>query len=284
MGKGSESPPEMALSSETPAEQDGVKSGSFDFVLLVSSNIFFLMGSVLYLWLTAIGLDWAVDTKDIPGHLLEADDDWTWYSLGLGDDYVFTTRNDVWVSKAMILYFCAALCFVMTGVLDFVRHPGILAATFISAGLFGILSALFLEKNEHLSSVFNLVSVHLFFVEALQLLRFHNSVRGLKHWLRLADTMFVVATFTDVIISYIVVYGDFTIALASTGIASACLWLSCAIIYLGTTIYVRMHEGLDDPNQKGKKLFRTSTESTDNMDDEVGNEKEEEEEEELSWA
>jgi predicted outer membrane lipoprotein len=41
---------------------------------------------------------------------------------------------------------------------------------FILAGAFGLVSAFLLEEDEHLSKVFNLVSVHLFLLDAVGLL------------------------------------------------------------------------------------------------------------------
>ena len=231
-----------------------------DFRMVLSINIFFLTGSVLYVWLTVLDYYWAVDTKDIPDHLLEVDDDYTWYEVqweyGLEDDYVFDINENVWVSQAMIVYTCAALCFVVTGVLDFFYHPSFLAITFILAGVFGLFSALGVEANEDLSNIFNLISVHLFFFEAVQILRIRNSFRGVKNWFRLADGMFVVATLTDVIVGYILVFGDLSPALSATGIASASLWLGCSIIYLGITLHIRMQGGLNNPEDDEEKKIR----------------------------
>lgn len=100
-----------------------------------SSNTWFLIGSIFYIWLAAIDLQWEKQVVDleIPDWVLVADDDYTWSDYEVTDDYVFQA-GDSWVSQAQIVYAIAAFSFVITGCIDLFAVPGILGIFFILAG------------------------------------------------------------------------------------------------------------------------------------------------------
>jgi hypothetical protein len=109
---------------------------------------------------------------DIPDWVLvaAADDDYSWegYEYG-GTDFVFQAGNSC-VSPAQIVQAIAALSFVITGFIDLFAFQVSWGIFFILAGAFGLVSSFLLEEDEHLSKVFNLVSVHLFLLDAVGLL------------------------------------------------------------------------------------------------------------------
>lgn len=149
------------------------------FCLTLSSNIWFLIGSVFYVWLAVIDLQWEKAVVDVPDWVKNADDDYSWADYPIEDDYVFQAGSS-WVSEAQIVYAIAALSFVFTGFIDLFAAPGILGIFFILAGIFGFVSAILMENNYHLSNVFNLVSVHLFLIEAVGLLTRRSFFGGLR--------------------------------------------------------------------------------------------------------
>lgn len=180
------------------------------------------------------------------------------------DYYVFATKNGTWVSKYQIIYFVAALCFVVSGAVDFIHGstPGLrlLSFIFIMAGGFGIFSAMFVEEYEYLSNVFNSVSVHLFMVEAIGLFLRHRHTEQIANgaaaaaastkqqqlllsrlhcFVRLGDVSWIAGTCMDVILSYCYIRGaGNSIPLSIAGVVSANLWLLCSLIYLTATCIV----------------------------------------------
>jgi len=106
-----------------------------------------------------------------------------------------------------IIYFFASLCFVAVGVLDLIIEKHYLHSLMILAGLFGVLSAVFVESDIHLSNVFSVVSVCLFFFEAafVFLRRKHAITEGqaisMRRALLLGDLCFVLAAIFDIIVS-----------------------------------------------------------------------------------
>jgi hypothetical protein len=173
------------------------------------------------------------------------------------DYYLFATKSGVWVSRYQIVYFVAALCFVLSGGLDFIHKPWwILSLIFILAGICGLVSAMLVEEYEYLSEVFNSISVHLFMVEAVGLFLHHRHAEILAKdgatatWpkqqqvlmsrlhclVRWGDVSFITGTCMDVILSYSYVRGTGeTIPISIVGVVSANLWLLCSLIYLMAT-------------------------------------------------
>ena len=82
----------------------------------------------------------------------------------------------------------------------------------ILAGLTGCVGALFLENNNHISVIFDTISSHLFFLEAIKMMFFEEEMldEGAANWMcRLvvsADIMFLIGALTDIIVSYQLYY------------------------------------------------------------------------------
>lgn len=140
----------------------------------------------------------------------------------------------------------------------------------VLAGVFGVMSAVYIEENLHLSNILDCVSVHLYLFEGVAYLvqsikrDFSDEERWYRQLILFADVEFVAGAFLDVMVrtsdrrrifdtaiffshlllanrlSYFYLFdetADWNTALAVTWVWSATLWLHCALIYLGVFIY-----------------------------------------------
>jgi hypothetical protein len=221
--------------------------------LTISSNVFFLIGSVFYMWISVLDLWWELENEGIPPWIMEADDDYTWYYYApqVTDDFVFNVGT-AWVSKYQMLFFVAALSFVITGALGMARVGGCLHSTMLMAGIFGLASAMTLHHNERTTVILNSISVHLFCLEAITILFRNRTFSGiLKFWFWLGNGLFLLATTLDVALSYAFAFNKFNIPLARLSVFTSTLWLVSSLIYIGTAIYMRRH---DDSFEESRKL------------------------------
>mmetsp|Transcript_11008 Transcript_11008/g.26208 ORF Transcript_11008/g.26208 Transcript_11008/m.26208 type:complete len:476 (-) Transcript_11008:686-2113(-) len=237
------------------------------------------------------------DTDAFPDYLYNSTDDYTWmewYNNSFLDEdeelneFIFQVPNAdskyenpdeeyaTWVSQYMILYFCAALGFLVTGVLElYVARrfwSKILYGVMILAALFGIVSSLFVNKDPYISEVLNAVSVHLFALEAVAIiiLRFRSlkrmemevmareseqSKKGKKTqssdwiesstclglpviaWLGLGDISFFIGTSGDVVLSYFYIFENDYYEHAIAAIVTSVFWLLAALLYLGVASF-----------------------------------------------
>jgi len=209
--------------------------------------VLFVIGSVLYVWLAHEDILWAKESRGVPPSVLTADDDWTWYRYFDDDDYVFTLKNErYWISKYMILYFSAALSFVLVGVFEIVFKVQTwwIAGFLTVGGLFGLLSAMLVERDEHQSNVFNAISVHLYCADAFLVIykrTFHSQMNKLWNgFLLFGDLLFCIGTFMDVILSWMYLYPSpkYTLASARHEATASYCWLFCALIYTITTSFL----------------------------------------------
>jgi len=232
------------------------------FRLTMASNVWFLIASVLYLWLGIITFQYYNALKSVPLWVQAADDDYSWIGY-IEDDYVFQAgKKGTWFSRFTIVYSIAASGFVITGILDCIKEPGFVGVFFILAGGFGLASAMCTDVNERLSIIFNSVSVHLFMLEAIGLLFRRSFFGGLEIWLRISDSFFLIGSLIDVAISYTFVADVFNTTLAVLGIVAACLWVFTALIYIGSTYYIQKHSGFESA-MKDEALEKTGKAETD---------------------
>jgi hypothetical protein len=152
----------------------------------------------------------------------------------------------------MVVYLMAALCFVFLGIIDLIYKPGfLLGLTFLLAGLNGLVSATLYAYNEWLSNVFSAISVHLFFLGAVEIVYLYWKSPESLWILWLGDLMFLAGTFIDIVLSYPAVFGTYDIACADSALAAASLWLGAAIInmysvvILDRSLYQKTHIGDD---------------------------------------
>jgi hypothetical protein len=243
---------------KNPLVEDTFDDEKESYGFNLSSGIFFLVASVLYVWVSVVGLDYQYEIQDIPDDVLQADDLLSWAPYiedgSYEDDYVFNV-GPAWVSSYQMIYFAAATCFLVTGILDCFRQPGFLGACFTLAGLFGMASAIFLEYDEYISNVLNSVSVHLFMVEAFYLLYRHDYTGWIKYYILMGDLFWVGGTVTDVVISYYGIWGIYDLRHSKVEIFAASLWLACSIIFvLSSIIYLKERKGgntYDEEEEEG---------------------------------
>jgi hypothetical protein len=127
----------------------------------------------------------------------------------LDDDSVITTESGWWIGTDTVLWFSASFCFVLVGFLNLFREKHYFHTLMVLAGLFGCAGALYLENNNHISAIFDTISSHLFFLEAIKMMFFDEDIldEGAATWtmcwlLLSADLMFLIGALTDVIVSY----------------------------------------------------------------------------------
>jgi len=201
-----------------------------------------------------------------------ATDDYVSYD----DDYVFQVKaTGTWVSKYMILYFSAALCFVFVGVLDLIREKHAFHVLMIIAGLAGVASAMMVEKDVRVSDILNLVSVHFFMLEAFTLFGSHkrealatsdSESRFMATLLAFADLLFGVGALVDVIMSYLFFFddtSDWDTNLSLVSIAASVLWLLCSLIYIAVFFYEYFYDSDDDSDLTNEKELHSSDEEVD---------------------
>lgn len=252
---------------------------TYSFGYAFASNFFFVAAAALYLWLALLDYEYETNIQGIPDDVLNADDDYSWLPWWpYGDDYVFPVHNsEVWVTAYQIIYFMAAYCFVIVGVIDLVHGATgkISGSLLVLAGLAGLGSAALVEKDEYLSGILNAVSVHLFLLEGFQILFFiHVTVSRyntcLKFLLLFGDTCFIAGSGIDVMLSYFWVLDRLSLELSRIGILAAILWVLSALSYTAVTLIQRCggtSEGLpttvaDSYTNKSPPTKQTSTPRT----------------------
>jgi hypothetical protein len=233
-----------SIYSDAPGEEhtpitDGPRRG---FCLAFGSNMLFFVGSIFFMWLAVLDLQWvkrveqfiAADTIDVLK--------WWWNRTpsDYDDDYVFQTRFH-WVSKYQIIYFVGAFAFMVNGFVDFFGMPGFQGLSFIFAGMFGLQSAWMQERDANLAAIFSLISAHLYMLEAIGLVLYYRNeddyIGRLRRWVLVSDMCFLVATLLDVALSYTGVLKVYSILVAQLETAAAALWLFCGCVYLGATLF-----------------------------------------------
>lgn len=194
------------------------------------------------------------------------------YTDALSDDdnVFYVSSSNTWVSRYMIIYFAAALCFCMMGIVDWIREGRFFHVCMVLAGIFGLVSSMLVESNEVASNIFNLVSVHFFLLEGVNIIRgriqnLSQQRQGDSHkypgtlalqlpsaaeaakplwWipktLWAAEILFVFGALIDCILSYFYFQplAEFNWALAKAFLFSTVLWLAAALLYSAVTISV----------------------------------------------
>jgi len=120
------------------------------------------------------------------------------------------------------------------------------------AGFFGIVSAIFTNKNPLVSNICNCISCNFWAIEAVIILI--QRCRGqsdspdydkeepvgclsIRKWFLIADITFVIGTVGDMTQSYMYVFGIDNWMMGYAAIVFAMGWLICAFIYLAISIY-----------------------------------------------
>jgi hypothetical protein len=263
----------------------------------IVSALIFVISSLLYLAMACMVMDYYWHYKEVPRSVYFADDDATWwnYFVNCTDDAFFpenvTNADDDWtwtewynntafheddyvwtpkianadapfpenqVSKYMILYFFAALGFLITGVIEVVltrRSPlsvQVLYYLMILAAAFGLVSAILTNKSPIWSNICNCVSTNLWALEAIFIVaqrlqgkgdyEEYDNVQTICHlktelWLWIADISFLIGTLGDAITSWLYVFEYDNYTLGISAVIFALMWQICAFVYLTLAIY-----------------------------------------------
>ena len=178
------------------------------FMLDFSSKTLFMVASILYVVVAAVGLN----------HPLRG-------------------------TKFMFLSLFAAFLFSIVGLIDLIILPRIMGGIMILAGVFGILSVAI--QDSLASKVMNCISVHLFLLEAVSqfILKRSETGRLLRFYLRSGDLFWIFGSLTDVILSYVSLGGKYEESEAGAALFASCLWLASSLVFVTAAIYVRAAVG-----------------------------------------
>ena len=206
------------------------------------SHACFITASLFYVMLGFLNLAWFNDTKDrIPHDMIWSKDDEVWASWAAenNDDTIINER-DMHVYQTKLLYTLGAIGFVAVGFLDWMRFCDYLNAFMILAGISGIISGISYNKE----STLNCVSVHLYFLEAINLLHRDHDYEGYACF-RLSDVCFLLGSMLDVGGCYIDMFSDFVgVGVVYMDLVASFLWLGCAVIDLAAELYyLKKHKG-----------------------------------------
>jgi hypothetical protein len=130
----------------------------------------------------------------------------------LDDDSLIITQSGWYIGTSSVLWFSASFCFVLVGFLDLFREKHYFHTLMILAGITGCIGAVYLENNNQISAIFDTISSHLFFLEAIKMMFFEEEMLDevAANWMcRLvvsADIMFLIGALTDIIVSYQLYY------------------------------------------------------------------------------
>jgi hypothetical protein len=125
----------------------------------------------------------------------------------LDDDSLIITESGWWIGTATVLWFSASFCFVLVGFLDLFREKHYFHMLIVLAGVTGCVGAFYLENNDQISAIFDTISSHLFFLEAIKMMFFDEDIldKGAANWMyRLlfsADLMFLIGALIDIVVS-----------------------------------------------------------------------------------
>jgi hypothetical protein len=258
----------------------------------------------------ATWMDHYEGTDGIPQNVLEGNDSTggealsAWYESTFWkdrdntDDYIFQVivgREGSNVSQIMAISFSASFCFLLTGLLDgcCLSTPRrrrlaccVVYGAMILASAFGIASACLLEKDKDLSVIFDMVSVHLFFIQAISLLLGCGSdnAHGCGRLTILAHLFFVLGTVGDVTLSYFYLFEQFEVWHSYMSIGSSSSWCLAALIYGLVALSVcccgnkrartidggrrSVTDGSDDPEEDDEEVRGEDDGSSSSSDDE----------------
>mmetsp|Transcript_12648 Transcript_12648/g.26655 ORF Transcript_12648/g.26655 Transcript_12648/m.26655 type:complete len:466 (-) Transcript_12648:556-1953(-) len=266
---------------------------------LLSASIF-VFASVLYLAMACMIMDMYWFYKDVPMKVMYSDDDATWWNYfenctddgfypeeveTADDDYTymnwynetaFFEDDIVWqpriananapgyesyVSKYMLLYFSAALAFLVVGIIEVVLARQarfvyrVLYYIMMLAAAFGLVSAILTHKDPLWSNIANCISCNLWALEAIAIV--YQRVTGTSEadeygeyatilgfyvtsWFYVADFSFMVGTVGDAVTSYLYIFQIDNWIMGILAVVFATCWLICAIVYLMVAVHDHM--------------------------------------------
>lgn len=210
------------------------------------SHICFILASIFYLILALVALNWYLYTKrlGIPEDVVNEDTDevWTNWTSENGVDYILD-KWEAYNLKYEMLYILGALLFVFVGLFDLLRYFDCLNMVLVLAGVAGMISAL--SKTYQATTIWDFVSVHMFLIEAINLLLRKHDYEGVACF-RIGDVCFLIGAALDCIGSYVGIAGQQGLWVIQMDVFSCCLWLLSALTDITAEIYyLRKHVSND---------------------------------------
>jgi hypothetical protein len=210
------------------------------------SHACFILASAFYLKLALVTLDWYLYTRrlGVPEEVLDEDTEeaWTTWTSESGADYML----DKWEAYRVeyeLFYILGALFFVFVGVLDLFRYFDCLNMVLVLAGVAGMISALSTSYNA--STTWDFISVHMFLIEAINLLHRQHDYEGVACF-RIGDFCFLFGAMLDCVGAYVGIAQQEGLWVIQMDVFACCLWLLSSLTDITAEIYyLRKHLGAD---------------------------------------
>ena len=204
--------------------------------LAFSSHACFLTAASCYVKLGCLDLAWLELAKNVPNDVFRSGEEeiWTTWADTNNDEYIVHTRESYLFYRSF-WYTVGAYFLVLVGLFDLMRYGSCINIFMILAGVSGIMSGL--SSSMHSGDIFDCISVHLYFLEAINILRREHHYMGWQKLFRLSDFFFMSGAILDILDSYGSLNGYCGLGLYISDIIAALLWLGCAIIDVSAEIY-----------------------------------------------
>ncbi len=201
------------------------------------SHLCFILASIFYLKLALATLNWYSYTKrhGVPAEVVYEDTSEVWanYTSENGSDDLL----DEWEAYSLkyeLLYILGALFFVFVGLLDLLRYFDCLNMVLVLAGVAGMLSAL--SNTYQARTIWDFVSVHMFLIEAINLLLRKHDYQGVVCF-RIGEFCFLIGAVLDCVRSYIHIAGHEELWVIQMDVLACSLWLFSALTEITAEIY-----------------------------------------------
>jgi hypothetical protein len=154
---------------------------------------------------------------------------------------VAMTVMDVEVSWTQIYYLVAALCFLVTGIVNWIREQQVFHIWLVQGSICMVLSALCTGLTEAWAVLFRALAFHCYLIEGVFMLRLRKNIRPLdgletlSYALWAGDGLFGSASVVSIITAYwqyIDPNAVFDLNVARGDLVSAWLWLLASVIYM----------------------------------------------------
>ena len=164
------------------------------------SHACFITASLFYVKLSFVLLAWVQDetvNEHVPKEVLGEDDDIVWSDWASGNENgaAIQDMRENYYRQYKFLYVMGAFFFVLVGVLDLMRYCDVMNVFMILAGATGMAAGL--ASTSHEAAIWELVSVHLYLMEAYNLVTREHEYEG-HVCFRLSDVCFLIGSILDV--------------------------------------------------------------------------------------
>jgi hypothetical protein len=169
------------------------------------------------------------------------------YGAAMSDADEIIRVGDFDIETSAVTLFFAALCFMIAGIMNWIRERQVFHMWMVQGGVFGILSALTMGFSDFASLLLQTVSVHCFMLYAFFMLRLRKTIRPVEGLEQLgqalwaADILFFAGSFVSVVMVYWMHMDEdayYDVGLARGEVFAAWCWFFTATIYTTNTIFL----------------------------------------------